>query len=722
MTKNNPFPSIPKRIGRLGDLAYNPWFSWHSEAIKLFRHLDLKLWEDVQHNPVRLLHEVGSSRLNEVANEEFFRKKYDHLIAAFDRYMHPSDTWFTKKFAAYKNVLVGYFSMEFGVHECLPIYSGGLGILAGDHLKSASDLGIPMVGVGLLYRESYFTQFISMHGHQQAVFLHNDFSRMALVPVLRENGAPLTFRIRLDHRAVAARIWLAQIARVRLYLLDTDFAENPSDDRRITERLYVEDRDLRLVQEMLLGIGGVAALRAMGIEPTVWHLNEGHCAFSILERLRGLLQTGVSFDDAVHAVRQSTVFTTHTPVAAGNELFEAWRMDKYFKEYWESMGLTRDRFFKLAQDVRNPDPNAFNMTILSMKHACHSNAVSQLHGQVARRMWNGLWPDLPADRVPVGSITNGIHTRTWIASEMKNLLDFYFGLEWRYRLTDADHWQRIAEIPSDELWKIHQRLKCRLIEDVRRSLIRQRERNGEPPEAVQEAKGVLDVEILTIGFARRFTPYKRAVLLFRDRERLKRILWREGMHVQIVFAGKAHPADQTGKSLIEWVYAESRNPEFGNRIVFVENYDMALARRLVSGVDVWLNTPRRPMEASGTSGMKAAVNGVINASVLDGWWREGYNGRNGWAIGEERDYYNEMEQDEADGQSLYHRIENEIVPLYYKRDEHGLPVEWIQKMKESIQSILPVFNTDRMLKEYAERMYIPVHTKTGDCFSPAVEP
>jgi len=701
------FPSLPKRIKRLGDLAYNPWFSWHSEAIRLFRHLDQKLWEDVQHNPVRLLYELDPARLNEAVNEDVFLKKYDQLISVFDQSLQSKDMWFVKKCADVKNLRIAYFSMEFGVHECLPNYSGGLGILSGDHLKSASDLGIPMVGMGLLYRESYFTQFITLHGHQQSVFQHNDFSRMAIHPVLKDSGEPLTFKIEYDHRRLTSRIWLAKVARIPLYLLDTDIPENSSEDRNITKRLYVDDRDLRLVQEMLLGIGGVAALNAMGIEPTIWHLNEGHCAFLVLERIRILLKKGIPLDRAIETVRKSTVFTTHTPVAAGNEVFEAWRMDRFFQGYWESMGLTREQFYVFGQEIRNPDPNAFNMTILSLKSSKFSNAVSKLHGEVARRMWQGLWPDQPVEKVPIGSITNGIHTRTWMCSEMKTLLDCHHGLNWRYKLTDPEFWEKIMEIPDDALWKEHHRLKHRLIDEVRQVLVRQRERNGENHEAIQEAKQILNPETLTIGFARRFTPYKRATLIFRDRERLKRILWRENMPIQIVFAGKAHPADQTGKSLIEWVYAESRNPEFGKRIVFVENYDMALARRLVSGVDVWLNTPRRPLEASGTSGMKAAANGVLNMSILDGWWREGYNGHNGWAIGEDRDYYNEMEQDEADSQSLYHLLENNIVPLYYNRDERGLPKDWIQKMKESMRSIIPRFNTDRMLKEYTTNMYIP---------------
>jgi starch phosphorylase len=704
---HNHFPNLPERIQRLSDLAYNPWFSWHSEAIRLFRYLDEKLWENVQHNPVRLLYELAPARLNDVAREDTFLKNYDHLVGVFDRYMQSTETWFSRNCADRKNLRIAYFSMEYGVHECLPNYSGGLGILSGDHLKSASDLGIPLAGIGLLYRESYFTQFITLNGQQESFYQHNDFSRMALRPVLKDNDEPLMIKLKIEDRHVTGRVWLAQIARVPLFLLDSDIPENTSEDREITKRLYVEDRDLRLIQEMLLGIGGVSALSAMGIEPSVWHLNEGHCAFSVLERIRLMLSKGLALDQAVEAVRRSTVFTTHTPVAAGNEVFETWRIDRFFKNYWESMGLTRDQFYQLVQDIRNPDPNVLNMTILSLKFSKYANAVSKLHGEVSRKMWQFLWPDQPVEKVPIGSITNGIHTRTWMASEIKTMLDGLFGLNWRYNLTNNAYWEKLSELSDEELWKNRHRLKFRLIEGVRLVLARQRDRNGESRDSIQEAKNILNPDVLTIGFARRFTLYKRPALLFRDRERLKRILWRENMPLQLLFAGKAHPADQMGKALIQWVYAESRNPEFGNRIVFVENYDMALARRLVSGVDVWLNTPRRPMEASGTSGMKAAVNGVLNLSILDGWWREGYNGHNGWAIGEDREYYNEMEQDEADSQSLYHLLENDIVPLYYHRDEQGIPRDWIQKVKESMRSIIPYFNTDRMIKEYTINMYLP---------------
>jgi starch phosphorylase len=707
MSVNHHFPYLPDRLIRLGDLAYNLWFSWHSEAVWLFQYLDTKLWEDVYRNPVRLLHEIDPQRLDEVSEDTNYTEKYDKTIEAFDRYISNKETWFQQNHSNQSSLLIGYFSMEFGIHECLPIYSGGLGILAGDHLKSASDLGIPMVAVGLLYREAYFTQFISMHGHQQALFLHNDFSNMAVVQVQDKDGESLTIRLELDDHLIAMRIWEARIGRVSLYLLDTDFPENSPENRKITERLYVGDRDLRLLQEILLGIGGVRALRSMKIAPNVWHMNEGHCAFLELERLQQELQTNSSLEEARRQISGTSIFTTHTPITAGNEVFDVARVEYFLKSYWESMEISREDFVRFAQPPEPHDPNAFNMTILAIQFSKFLNGVSELHGQIARRMWHHLWPSQSIDEVPIGSITNGVHVRTWMRSQIKNLFDAFLGDQWRYELSNMDFWKAIYQIPDVSLWKVHQNLKGMLLEEVRERLVQQRERNGESGEATKEVDHVLSADVLTIGFARRFAPYKRATLPFRNIQRLKNILKNDSRPVQIIYAGKAHPANQPGKELILEIYRESRNPEFCNRIVFVENYDIALARRLVSGVDVWMNLPKRPLEASGTSGMKAAVNGVLNLSVLDGWWREGFNGQNGWAVGEDREFYNEMEQDEIDSQSLYQLLENEVVSLYYERDENGFPKRWIEKVKHSMSTIIPKFNTHRMLREYVQKMYLP---------------
>ena len=530
-------PYLPNRLKRLGDLAYNLWFSWHVKALYLFELLDPTLWENVYHNPVTLLHEIEPQRLDELASDDEYLTLYDQVIAAFDHYMLKKETWFAQHYPENKDNTVAYFSMEFGIHECLPTYSGGLGILAGDHLKSSSDLGIPMVAIGLLYRESYFTQFISPHGHQQSVYAHNDFSSIAIRPIQKNNGERLCVKVSLDHRTVSARIWQAQIGRISLYFLDTDFRGNPPEDRAITERLYIADRDLRLFQEILLGIGGVKLLEALGITPSVWHMNEGHCSLLSVERLIKHVHKGKTFEEAIQQVRSNTVFTTHTPIEAGNEVFHTDQIKKYICSYCENMQITKEEFIKLAQSPTHQDPTAFNMTILALNMAEYANGVSQLHGQVSRRMWHHLWPDREANDVPIEAITNGIHTRTWMTYAMKNLMDKYLGEEWRYKLTDIHFWEKIQNIPDEELWQIHLDLKNTLIEEIRNRLIYQLERNGDLPGAIEEAKTIYNPNVLTIGFARRFAPYKHATLLFRDRERLKNILWQKDRPVQLVFAG-----------------------------------------------------------------------------------------------------------------------------------------------------------------------------------------
>ncbi len=700
------FPYLPGRLERLGELAYNLWFSWHSEAIWLFKYLDEKLWEDVYHNPVKLLHQIDPLRLDALTHDNRFLNRFDAAMQTFDEYLKNDKTWFSNAHPDRSQDLTAYFCMEFGIHESLPIYSGGLGILAGDHLKSASDLGVPLVGVGLLYRESYFTQYISQHGHQQVLYIHNDYSTMAIRTVQEENGAPVIIRVPVADRTIAAKVWVAKIGRINLYLLDTDFPENPSEDRNITERLYVADRDLRLIQEILLGVGGVLALQALGLKPAVYHMNEGHSAFLSLELIRQKADAGTSMEEAFAAVKKNVVFTTHTPIAAGNETFDVDRIVKFMSGYSKALNLTPEALLKLGQADHNPDPHAFSMSILSFKTSRKSNGVSQLHGEVSRGMWQHLWHDTPVEEIPITAITNGVHARTWLARPMKYLLDCNLGTDWRDKQLEEPYWEGVFDIPDEELWKIHMRLKTLLIQSVRRRLVDQRERNGESADAIEEARHLLDPNRLTIGFARRFAPYKRGTLLFKDRERLRSILKNTDQEVQILFAGKAHPANQPGQTLIKEIYDESRSGDFNGHLIFVENYDMALARRLVAGVDVWLNTPRRPLEASGTSGMKAAMNGALNLSILDGWWCEGYNEKNGWAIGENRNFYNEFEQDDVDSHSLYHLIENEILPLYYKRNEKGLPASWIQWMKQAMRISLPKFNTLRMVKAYVEEMYL----------------
>ena len=707
MTLNEQhFPYLPERLSRLGDLAYNLWFSWHSRSIQLFQHLDRKLWNDVNHNPVRLLHEIDPQRMDEVAEDERFLKRYNRVIGMFDSYMNKEHTWFQTRHPEGKNIRIAYFSMEFGLHESLPIYSGGLGILAGDHLKSASDLGLPFIGVGLLYREAYFTQHISMHGNQQSIYLHNDYSNMPIKPVLEKTGDPLCVEVVIEDRPVALRVWMAQIGRVSLYLLDTDFPDNTSDDRNILKRLYVGSRDLRLIQEILLGIGGVRALRAMDIHPTTWHMNEGHCSLSSLERIRELIEQDQTWEDALDNVKKCTLFTTHTPVRAGNEVFGMDRVSHFLQPVQKAVGVPQQTINDLAKEEEDHDSNAFNMTIFSLKTSAYANGVSQLHGQVSKQMWHRLWPQVPVEKIPIGAITNGIHSRTWMTSEIKELFDKYLGVEWRDHLVDEVFWHGLDQLPDDQLWRKRQILRRKLRHDIRCRLMAQRERNGESPESIQEVKSFLNRNALTLGFARRFATYKRGTLLLRNRDWLNKILNMTDMPVQIIFAGKAHPENQPGKTLIKDIYTESRNPEFAGKIIFVENYDMAFARRLISGVDVWLNTPRRPLEASGTSGMKAAANGALNLSILDGWWREAYNGKNGWAIGEDKEYYNEWEQDEADSYSLYKLLENDLIPLFFNRNEKKVPVEWLNRVRQSMKTIIPRFNTDRMVGDYVEQFYL----------------
>jgi starch phosphorylase len=529
---------------------------------------------------------------------------------------------------------------------------------------------------------------------------------MAMQRVKSDNNEVLTVNVPIDHRKVAVRVWRVNVGRNPLYLLDTDFPENPPENRKITRRLYVDDRDQRLIQEIVLGIGGVAALKAMGLSPTVWHMNEGHSAFLGLERIRQTIQDGDTWENAVHKVRTSTVFTTHTPVPAGNEIFDVSQVRQFFMSFERDTDLSPDNLIQMGK-FPNDQSDSFNMTIFALRLAEHTNGVSQLHGEVARKMWQPIWPDRKEEEVPIGAITNGVHTHTWMTTQIQNLFDYYLGRVWRDKIIDFVFWEGIWTIPENELWKVHQKLKIRLFEEIRNRLTAQRERNSESKEAIEQVASLFDPDTLTIGFARRFAPYKRGDLIFYDRERLKEIFSKHDFPIQLIFAGKAHPADKTGQAIIRQIYEESRSPDFNGKIVFIENYDMILSRRLVSGVDVWLNSPRRPKEASGTSGMKAAINGVLNLSVLDGWWREGYDGDNGWAIGEEKEYDSTEEQDVADARSLYDVLENQVIPLYYDREGYGYPHNWIQKMKKCMRTLIPRFNTYRMLEEYMTQMYFP---------------
>jgi glycogen phosphorylase len=701
------FPSIPERFRRLHELAYNLWWTWHPEAQALYTAIDPDIWERVEHNAVRLLLDVSPARLLALAEDRGFIAHYERVMAAFDAYMRPDSTWFSRTYPQYVNKIIAYFSAEFGLHESLPIYSGGLGILAGDHCKQASDLGLPFVGMGFLYPQGYFRQRIGRDGQQEAIYEKLHFSQVPAVPATDPDGNEVIVHVDLPGRKVFAKVWRIQVGRVPLYLMDTDVEPNGPGDRTLSARLYGGDHEMRIAQEVMLGIGGVRALRALDIDAMIWHMNEGHSAFLGLERCRELVAgLGVGFDVAREIAAANAVFTTHTPVAAGNDVFDFDLIDRYFGDFWPQLGLDREQFHALAAE-RTSWGLGFSMTVLAIHLADSRNGVSRLHGDVSRRMWSFLWPDLDADEVPITSITNGVHTATWLAPSLGALYARYLGDDYADRLDDPATWANVSQIPDGELWKTHRALKDRLIAFARRRLASQRTRLGESAAAVRATEGILDPNALTLGFARRFATYKRATLLFHDPARLARILNNSERPVQVIFAGKAHPNDRPGQDFIKRVYEFSRSPEFAGRIVFLEDYDMDMARHLVAGCDVWLNNPIRPHEASGTSGQKASLNGVPNLSIIDGWWEEGYNGRNGWAFGERRDYADEAARDEADAAALYDILERDVVPLYFEAGRDGVPHRWVAVMKEAIMSCAPQFSMSRMVKEYVERLYVP---------------
>lgn len=706
-------PSLPRELAALQRIACNLWWTWEPEAIELFRRLDPELWEETRHNPVEMLGILQQVTLEGLKGDEGFMSHLAQVEEKLDDYLG-AKTWYEKSHKGDKTLHVAYFSMEFGLHESLPVYSGGLGILAGDHLKSASDLGVPLVGVGLLYRQGYFRQYLNIDGWQQEFYPENDFYNLPLRLERDAAGKPLLFELDFLGRRVMVQIWRVQVGRVPLYLLDTNLDENAPEDRETTTRLYGGDQEMRIRQEILLGIGGIRALRLLGVEPVVCHMNEGHAAFLALERIRLLMEEKkLRFSAAAEAVRAGNVFTTHTPVEAGIDHFPAELLEKYLGRYYRAMGLSRDEFLGLGrQNPRNPH-ETFCMAVLALRLAGHSNGVSRLHGEVSRKMWRNIWPELPEEHLPLISVTNGVHMETWMSGEMAELLIRYLGPRWLEEPANPSHWRKIARIPDMEIWRSHKRGRERLVDFARRRLRGQLSQVGATVKEIETAEEVLDPDILTIGFARRFATYKRGTLLLRDLERLARILNHPERPVQIIFAGKAHPADHHGKELISQIVRLSHQERFRHRIVFIEDYDMGVARRLVQGVDVWLNTPRRPMEASGTSGMKVAFNGGLNMSVLDGWWCEGYQANNGWAIGR-GEVYDDMEyQNEVESRAMYDLLEEEIVPLFYDRGPDGIPRGWVASMKASMQSLCPVFSTDRMVQEYTRHCYTTSHQMWG---------
>ncbi|MGH2581449.1 MAG: alpha-glucan family phosphorylase [Anaerolineales bacterium] len=706
--------SLPERIHRLGELSYNLWWTWTPGAQGLFARIEPTLWEDLAHNPVLFLRQVQNKYLEAAAQDLNYVELYDRILSSFDEYMRTEDTWFMRQYPDYGKQPIAYFSTEFGLHETLPMYAGGLGILAGDHLKEASDLGFPLVAMGFIYTQGYFFQHISEDGWQESRRITLRFEDLPVMPLLDEDGQPMLISVDLPGRTLHARLWEIHVGRVPLYLLDSNVNVNSSADRELTSRLYSSDLDLRISQEILLGIGGVRALRMLGYNPVVWHMNEGHSAFLTLERARELVQSGKTFEEALERIREGNIFTTHTPVPAGSDEFPLWLIDRYFSHFWPELGLDQQAFMNLAQRELAWGA-AFSMPVLALRNSGHANGVSELHGRVARRMWAFLWPELQQDEeVKISYITNGVHTGTWLSRRMASLYTRYLGKGWQERLDDAEIWERVMEIPDDELWKVRRHLKRKMVAFIRERARRQWIAQGVHPVQVIASGVLLDPYALTIGFARRFATYKRANLLLRDLDRLFDLLNRPNRPVQFIFAGKAHPSDEPGKQLIQEVYRTVKKAENGGRLVFLEDYDIHLARYMVQGVDVWVNTPRRPMEASGTSGQKAALNGAINWSILDGWWREGYNGKNGWVIGEEKDYDDPHQQDEEDADSIYDTLENRIIPLYYDlRTPNQASTDWLAMSRESIRSLAPQFSARRMLKEYMQNLYLPAVEKAG---------
>lgn len=700
-------PSLPKELEPLLEITKNFWWCWNQKAVNLLRTIDIDNYDEKDHNPIRILGESSQECFYNMLHDDAAMMNLAEVYDEFKTYMN-QETWYASLDDSQKteNEKIAYFSFEYGLHESLPNYSGGLGILSGDHLKSASDLGLPFIAVGLLYRKGYFRQYLNADGWQQEYDIENDFFNLALEKVLDSNGETMKVDVDLPGRKVYAQIWKANVGRIQLYYLDANIEENSVEDRDITAQLYGGNLETRIQQEILLGIGGIKALKKLGIKPTIYHMNEGHSAFLSLERIRQLMiDNKLDRKTAREVVFSSNVFTTHTPVPAGNDVFPIEMMQKYFVDYIKQIDMSMEEFLKLGKIDPNNQKEDFCMTVLALNLSAENNGVSELHGHVSREMWKDIWKGVPAKELPIDSITNGIHTLSWISFDMQNLLDRYLGPRWRTKPLEYGIWERVQKIPDAELWRTHERRKERLIDFCRERLKAQIINRGFTKNEINHAEQILTPEALTIGFARRFATYKRGTLLFRDIERLKKIISNPHRPVQIIFAGKAHPHDNGGKELIKNIAEICRREEFRDHIVFLEDYDINVARYMVQGVDVWLNNPRRPLEASGTSGMKVPPNGGLNFSILDGWWDEAYDGQNGWAIGNREEYTDLEYQDEVESNALYNVLENEIIPLYYERGRDDIPRQWVTAMKWSMQTVCPQFSTNRMVADYFNKFY-----------------
>lgn len=720
-------PKLPTELEPLWFLAHNYWFAWNNDIEDLFADIDLELWKQSYKNPVWMLNHVAQERFDSLANDKYYKSRLAAQVAALDKYLAaPSPYSFGD--AKPDSASVAYLSLEFGVSLCLPVYSGGLGILAGDHLKSASDLNVPLFAIGLAYKHGYFRQYMTPDGWQQERYPDYDFEQMPVRIVMTPEGLPARVHLAIGDRPLVAQVWEAKVGRINLYLLDTNIAENPQEFRDITAKLYGGNLEMRLWQEILLGIGGIKLLGVLGLNPQVLHMNEGHCAFAGLERVRLLMhEHGLPFEVAVEVAASGSIFTTHTPVPAGNDRFPPAMMQQYFESYAKDMGLAFKVFLGLGRENPRDDNEAFCMTVLALKLSRFNNGVSKLHGAVSRRMWRRIWDQFPIDDVPIGSITNGTHAPSWVAPEMGNLYDRYLGSTWREDVDCARTWSVAQSIPDIEIWRTHERLRTRLVDFVRQRLRAQLQAKGARAKEVVEAGGILNPEALTIGFARRFATYKRARLIFQDMESLRRIVSDKARPVQFIFAGKAHPQDNGGKQLMKEIISTCREPEFRMSMVFLEDYDMEIAKQLISGCDIWLNNPRRPLEACGTSGMKAIFNGVLAFSTLDGWWDEAWKSDNslGWAIGKGENYEDPDYQDQVELQTLYKVLESEIIPDFYERDRSNLPAAWVSRMKAALIEFGPRFHSHRMVKEYLDSAYIPAcanhRSLRRDNFAPARE-
>jgi len=688
-------------------LARNLWWSWQPEVINLFRDLDPIRWRQLDHNPIALLSEFTPERLDMRASELVLFSRINHAYRRLKEYLTETTTWGRTHAGVLGSKPVAYFSLEFGVHESVPIYSGGLGVLSGDHIKSASGLGVPLVAVGLFYDQGYFKQQLDLDGYQREEYLDTKVDNLPMEPARGSDGKPLTIRIDTRTGPLLAKVWLMRVGRVNLYLLDSAVKENRPEDRELTSRLYGGDNRTRIRQELVAGVGGIRALRALGITPGVYHLNEGHSAFATLEAIRQfMVDSGMSFDDSLRQIARHTTFTTHTPVPAGHDRFDGGLIEEHLGPLRDGLGISFDQLMGLGRGEPQNEHEPCCMTVLGLKLSRRANAVSNLHGHVSRRMWAHLWPWRVEEEIPLGHITNGVHVQSWLSYQMQQLYDRHFPVNWERRMGEPEVWQFIHDVDPGELWETHNTLKNLLLAFVRRRVSRQCRRRGESDEAVEAARNMLDPNILTLGFARRFATYKRADLILRDMDRLAAMVTAPKHPLQIIFAGKAHPADEPGKQLIKRIANLRHDKRFAGRIAFVEDYDINVCRHLVQGVDVWLNTPRRPLEASGTSGQKAVLNGALNLSILDGWWAEAYDGSNGFAIGKGMEHVATVRTDARDAEDLYQSLEEKVIPLYYDRDIDGLPQQWIKRMMNSISSLAWRFSADRMVADYVRTAYL----------------